>query len=285
MTNFGKAKIMNVFKFINFSFQIIEYSYNCHIKVSVCSPLPPMNTTPFRKFLRLLALILFIGHGPSAAASTINWGSLFNDLLYDSNGQPLDGSFSFEIGSFGSFIPTYENIELWSANWKVFDRVYDPTPLDPNDGDPEGWNVPEQFFVGAAEHNVAGGSDSLDANPTDVFGAGEIGYLWVFNSKTIVPSSEWALLGDFNSGPNTGNAWVFPSPADPPGTSYEWKLEDADLALIGGVNNVQGNGEFTVDPGTYSLQTHVVPEPSSAVMLLLAAAGCGMRWRKRRSLR
>ena len=51
-----------------------------------------------------------------------------------------------------------------------------------------------------------------------------------------------------------------------------YELGDADEAIIGGANGIQGPGTFTVDPGTFSLQTHVVPEPGSALLILAAAA-------------
>ncbi len=213
---------------------------------------------------RFLCLALALAWTSGTHASTIFWGSQFNDLLFDSNGQPLDTTYSFEIGSFGSFVPTYQNVDQWVANWKVFDRAFDP--------DANGWNATEQFFVGTVDHNALGGSDSPDANPADVFAQGEKAYLWVYNSKTIVPTSEWALLADSSIVGNLGNSWVFPDPADPPGTSYDWQLGDADEAIIGGANSIQGAGEFVVDPGTFSLQTHVVPEPGSTFLLFAAAA-------------
>lgn len=233
-----------------------------------------MKTRSYLKpFLALiLALAWMCG---TAGASTLFWGSPFpggTPLLVDSNGQPLDGSYSFEIGSFGAFVPTYQNVDQWVANWKVFDRAYDPTPADPFDGDPEGWNTEFGFFAGTVDHNAAGGSDSPDANPLDVFAQGEKIYLWAYNSKDIVPSSEWALVTDSNLVGNNGDAWIFPDPLDPPGTSYDLQLDDADEAVIGGVNGVQGPGEYSTTPPSFSLQTAVVPEPGSALLLFAAAA-------------
>jgi hypothetical protein len=216
--------------------------------------------------------LLLLGTTVNTRGSTINWSSRFYDELYTSYGDELDGTFAFELGSFGAFVPTTANISQWNTNWKVFDRVFDPTPGDPDDGDPDGWNVPLQFFVGTAEHNIFSGSDSPDANPLETFSQGEIGYLWVYNSKDILPSSQWALIGNFNSAGDTGNLWRFPDPADPSGTAYEWLLADADTAVIGGVNGVQGPGEYLVIPASFSLQTAVVPEPGSAILLFAAAA-------------
>lgn len=211
-----------------------------------------------------------------ARASTIFWGSEFNDLLFDSNGVALDTSYSFEIGSFGAFVPTYQNVDLWTANWKVFDRAFDP--------DANGWNAADQFFVGTVDHNALGGSDSPDANPADVFAQGEVAYLWVYNSKDIVPTSEWALVMDGSSIGNLGNQWIFPDPADPPGTSYNWQLSDADTSIIGGVQSVRGAGDYTVDPGTYSLQTAVVPEPGSSLLLMIAAGVWAVARRRDRAV-
>jgi hypothetical protein len=232
----------------------------------------PSLFTPFRA--GLLALAWMCG---SASASTVFWYSAFNDLLYDSNGQPLNGTYSFEIGTFGAFVPTYQNVDQWEANWKVFDRTFDPTPLDPNDGDPEGWNVLDQFFtatVGFTEtpaNPLLGTSDSTDANPSHTFAMNEQVYLWAYNSKLIVPTSEWALVTDLDLLGNVGSPWLIPDPTDALGT-YDWQLADADAAIIGGVNGIQSDGGFNATPPAFSLQTAVVPEPGSIILLLAAAA-------------
>lgn len=232
-----------------------------------------MKTKPFKQLLMAVTLLLACpSHG-----STIFWGSDFNSVLLTSDGQPLDGSFSFELGAFTSgFEPTIHNTNQWQANWKVFDRAFDPTPADPNDGDPEGWNEIDRFFVGTVDHNSAGGSSSPDANPADAFAQDDVAYLWVYNSKSIVPGSEWALVKDIT---NLPNIWRFPDPND--SSSYNWDLANADAAIIGGVNGVQGDGAFSFDPGTFNLQTHVVPEPGSALLLMFAL----MAWTSSRRLR
>jgi len=226
-----------------------------------------------------LALVVMLGWtlAQTARGSTVFWGSSFNDLLFTSTGQALDESFIFEVGTFTSgFLPTIHNSDQWDANWKVLDRAVHP--------DSEGWNVAEQFFVGTVEHQPDGTSDSLAANPADVFLMGETVYLWVYNSKAIVPGSEWALVTDSDLLGNLANAWRIPDPGDPVGTSYDWQLLDADTAILGGVNGIQGAGEFSVNPGTFSLQTHVVPEPGSSLMVLLSLA-LGVQGRRHRPQR
>lgn len=206
-----------------------------------------------------------------ARASTVFWGSNFNDLLFDSSGNPLDSSYSFEIGTFGAFVPTYQNVDQWAANWKVIDRAFDATPWDLNDPDSEGWNSTEQFFVGTVTHNTDGTSDSPDANPSDVFAQNEVVYLWAYNSKSIVPTSEWALVTDGSSSGDLADDWLVPDPSDTL-SSFNWQLTDANDAVIGGANGVQGPGTYSANPGSFSLQTAVVPEPGSAFLLIAAAA-------------
>ncbi len=185
----------------------------------------PSRINPLAAFFGVMAWLCC-----GASASTVFWGSAFNDTLFDSNGQPLTSDYSFEIGSFGAFTPTYQNVDQWAANWKVFDRAFDAMPLDLDDPDSEGWNSVEQFFAGTVNHDFGGYSNSPDANPADVFTQGEKAYLWVYNSKLIVPSSEWALVGDSR---NLSNTWRFPDPADELG-SYNWDLATADQAITGG---------------------------------------------------
>jgi len=209
-----------------------------------------------------LALALAWTHG--AQASTVFWGSNFNDNLFTSTGAALDPTYSFEIGTFGAFTPTYQNVAQWQANWHVIDRAFDP--------DSNGWNSTDQFFVGTVGFQSDGTSDSPDANPADVFTQGNTVYLWAYNSKTIVPGSEWALVTEVgNTGTLSGDPWIVPNPADTAG-SYNWNLSDARTSVIGGANGVQGPGGYSTTPPAFSLQTAVVPEPGSAFLLLAAAA-------------
>ncbi|WP_395738818.1 PEP-CTERM sorting domain-containing protein [Prosthecobacter sp.] len=232
-----------------------------------------MKTTSYLPKLLCLALALAWTQG--AQASTVFWGSTFQDNLFDSAGNALDPTYSFEIGTFGAFTPTYQNVDQWQANWHVIDRAFDP--------DSNGWNSTDQFFAGTVGFNPDGTSDSPDANPVDAFTQGDVVYLWVYNSKSIVPGSEWALVTDGTTVGNSGDPWIIPDPSDTLG-SYNWNLGDASTPVVGGANNVQGAGTYTATPGVFSLQTAVVPEPGS-VMLLLAAAAAHLTRRARRLTR
>ena len=222
---------------------------------------PPMKTSSYLP--RLLCLALALAWTQGALASTVFWGSLYNDNLYNSSGQPLDTTYSFEVGTFNAgFTPTYQNVNQWDANWHVIALAYSP--------DSNGWNASAQFFDGTVNFNGTNNSDATGADPTYAFTPGDTAYLWAYNSKSIVPSSEWALVTYGASAGNTGDPWVIPTLGDT--GSYNWNLGDASNAIIGGANNVQGPGDYSANPGVFSLQTAVVPEPGSAFLLLAAAA-------------
>lgn len=223
----------------------------------------------------LVATTLLGCLAPLAHASTIFWESSVNSNLYDAAGQPLGGEFSFEVGSFANgFVPTAANLNDWAANWKVFDRAFDATPGDITDGDADGWNAQDQFFTRTLFHQSDGTSSSPYADPADTFPQGEIVYLWVYNTKDRIGSTEWALVTDGGLAGDTADDWVYPDPAEPDSTSYVWHLADANEALIG---SVSGSG------ATYTLQTSLVPvpEPGGAILAGLPLLA-GLLLRRRR---
>lgn len=223
----------------------------------------------------VLAACLLIAFEPGTNARNISWGSQPFDLLFDSSGNALDASFTFEIGSFANgFNPTSSNMVHWAANWEVFDRA--------TDGD--GWSPANQWFTSVANLKADGTSESSPPLPPYVFAENDIGYMWIYNSLTFDPLSEWALVGNTFADANAADDWLFPSPADQSTpSSVTWSLTNASEVIVGGLNNNQGDGNFAVNPGTFSLQTSVVPEPGS--VLLLAAAGLLMRLKRGRTRR
>jgi hypothetical protein len=218
-----------------------------------------------------LAMLLVIPF--SAKSSTIFWGSLNNDFLYDSNGAPLNSDFVFEVGIFdttGGWTPTSANMSEWAGRWMLFDRAATGS----------GWNANDQLVESTVDHTITGGSSAPEANATHVFPQGAQAYLWVYDTQDFIQGAEWALVADFNKATNIfGLGWEFPNPAEQSGESYDWQTRDLDTAIFGGVNNVQGAGTFSVNPGIFTIQTHVVPEPGSALLLL--AAGSGLLRRRR----
>lgn len=206
------------------------------------------------------------------------------DELYNSQGEVLDATFSFEIGAFiNGFVPTAANLNDWSANWITFDLAFYDTSLpDPTEG---GWDpYIHQYFASWALHLTDGTSNSAYATPGAVFPQGTQAYLWVYNSKDISFTSEWALVTDLNPVGNIVDRWLFPNPLDDSSNPLSWNLEDADTAIFGALNSgaSTGGGEVTNQPSSYSLQTYQVPEPGG--VLLVASAGLLLMLRRNRFL-
>lgn len=228
-----------------------------------------MPTPPRPLFLSLLCLTsLMLVLGKAHARVTIAWGSNVNATLFDSNGAALGSPFSFEIGSFGSFVPTASNLDLWSANWHPFDFAVNGT----------GWYPAFSFISSSAALNADRTSSKAPPLPTWSFGppnsSSQRGYFWAFNTKTTGAGTEWALI--------TANNWIFPDPAEP-GYQLDWRLSNATTIVFGGLNNVEGAGGYSVTPPSFNMQTHqAVPEPGSALLMLFAALAFSQRSRSDR---
>ncbi len=227
-------------------------------------------------FILPVALLVLAG---SIQARTINWGSSFEDIIVDSAGTGLSAVYTFELGSFGSFIPDQSNLEQWAANWKPFDLAQSPATWDPSNG----------FFSSSADvldSPVSGTSSSttIPASPVNVFGPGERGYIWAYNTKTLaVGTTEWALVTNDSTDGNAADDWLFPSSADHSSIPLQWRLPIASHVVFGGLNDVQGPGDYTPPTSSFALQTHtisVVPEPSGALLVTLAGVAVSLRRRR-----
>lgn len=219
------------------------------------------------RVLHLLFAALLLA-SPAVKGSGVGWGNApFDSLsLYDSTGALLDDTYIFELGTFGSFVPLISNLDQWQANWKLLDLAQAP--------DSSGWNSAAQYFTSSFTFETDGTVQGLAGS--SIFTTGEQAYLWVRSGD------EWALVTDNVAGVGPDNIWQLPNPADSLGQPLTWNLNSATTAIIGGVNGTQGAGEYSVDPGaSMRLQTHVVPEPGSAFLILLA----GLLARLRRSVR
>jgi hypothetical protein len=139
----------------------------------------------------------------------------------------------------------------------------------------DGWNSGISYFTSDAQlqetFSPTVGTSSFNGQP---FTAGETAYLWVYNDLSIGPGTEWALVRDGSNGPLSPN-WVMPTPDDTNVNTIDWDLLQADTAIFGQVNGVIGGGNFSPigDPGggVAWLQTAPVPEPGSALLLLIAS--------------
>ena len=220
----------------------------------------------------ILVLLVLLGLASKATARTIEWGNAAGDTVVNSAGVPLDDTFIFELGSFGAFLPTSANLDQWAANWKVFDRALAPAI--------DGWNSVDGFFSSAATVNAGGVSSESPPLPAFTFAENEQAYGWVYNGLTIDALTEWALFTNNSLDGNALDDWLFPAPGGKTDMPLEWRLSQANAVPFGGINDVEGPGGYTVDPGVFDLQTHTVPEPSG--FLLAAAAGLLALLRRRK---
>lgn len=227
--------------------------------------------------LLTIALAVLAMSSSMLPARTIDWGGAVNGLLYTSYGAPLDATFTFELGTFGdTFIPTEFNMAQWEANWKVFDRAVAPAL--------NGWDPATQFFSGTATMQTNGTSSESPPLPAYTFNQGEQAYIWVYNTLTVAALSEWALVTNNSLDGNALDDWTMPAHADQTQQPLEWRLSNATGVPFGGLNDVEGPGQYSVTPPAFDLQTHVVPEPASALLVGIAGLFAMRRRRGRQSI-
>ncbi|MBX7207514.1 MAG: PEP-CTERM sorting domain-containing protein [Verrucomicrobiaceae bacterium] len=219
------------------------------------------------------ALALLVMSATSLPARTIDWGSAVGDTIVTSTGIPLDDTFIFELGTFGAFVPTEFNLDQWAANWKVFDRAIAPAA--------NGWDSALGFVDSSATLQTNGTSSKSPPLPGFTFAQGEQAYIWAYNGLTIDSLTEWALITNNSLDGNALDDWTMPAHADQTAQPLDWRLSTAGSVPFGGLNDVEGPGSYTVDPGTFALQTHTVPEPGTALLIGLG----GLAFQVRRRLR
>lgn len=231
-----------------------------------------ISTLMLRRF-SLIAGLLVVATAGNLQAQTFNWGSaVFSDLV-DSNGNILDDTYVFELGSFvNGFTPDSSNTENWYGNWQVFDAAaYNGVEsVDPDEI--------YGYFTSSVRMNSSGTSNSSSLTPGAISFEGLDAYMWVRNSNLAEEGSEWMLT--------RAPAWVFPT-ADQDccgnGLPIEFAASDltaSDVPMWGSQAGMTGGGEIT-NPGIYTLQTATfVPEPSVAFMSCVA--GLLMILRRRR---
>jgi len=184
----------------------------------------------------------------------------------------LDASFTFELGTFGSFIPTLANANDWLTNWKVFDRAIAPGA--------NGWNPGAGYVASEATLLTDFTSNSTYASSSVTFAAGEQVYIWTYNTLVFAQGAEWALITNDSSDGNLADNWVIPEPECCGASVVEFRIEDASTPIVGGENDDRGPGTYTNDPPSYQLQTASVPEPGAGFLLGALALAVGLRRRR-----
>ncbi len=218
-------------------------------------------TVRFSKFLLTL-----IGVGgclsTTVQARTINWGDAFLGTDVTSQNVSLDGTFTFELGTFGSFDPDAGNVTDWRTNWKLLDT--------------EPYNSSLMFassqvglgYVPAADGDPAYlTSDYYAAGLSPHFAEGEQVYIWVYNSLSPTPGSEWGLF--------TNATWTLPTgaPTGQPELPVNWYIPNSTESPYGSTSVVSGQDSFQTEGFA------AVPEPDGA--LLLGLLGLGIILRRR----
>ncbi len=209
-----------------------------------------------------------------ATAATVSVSSGVGDTLVDAAGLNLDASFTFQIGTFATgFTPDALNTAMWEANWKPFAEATAPAV--------NGWNPTAHFFNADAEFLPNFTSNAgLSA---DTFAQGNLLYLWVYDSKVLSPTVEWALVTNNSSDGNASDNWVLPNPNDLGGGTGEFALSSATVPIFGGANGDYGGGTITTPLGAFQLQTALVPVPEPGGLMLLGAAGAVWGLRRKRT--
>ena len=184
----------------------------------------------------------------SAESQTLNWGSLSNSTIVDSQGAPLDplnNTFLFQLVSFDSaFLPSESNISDWSSSARVFASAqysYNSTDLG--------------YFTNTT--NIQDVSDYASMFE------GLTAYLMISNAA----GTEYFLATTSN------DAWKFPA-LDPgccaTGTTT-WSVSNlgSDTPIWGSQGTQHGGGVYDGSGGPYDIQLHAVPEPSGSLLVLL----------------
>jgi hypothetical protein len=222
-----------------------------------------------------VAIVLTVA--PLRAEVLFDWGSEYYSELFDSYGNRLDASYTFELGAFDpSFTPTAVNFTSWAAIWNVF--VSNTI------------NTTFVLFRSSAYMLDDGTSSSLAADPAGYDFRGLDAYIWGYNSKSYTQTLEWVWF--------RAPSWIFPASfaPGPPVTPTDWSISQltaGDVPLFGRQAGDVGLG-YASAPGVlgqYNLQTYTltpgpagVPEPSTVIFAaLLVVIAALHRWQRARA--
>jgi len=232
----------------------------------------------------LLAFVLAGAPGLTQAATqsiTTDFGTTHffqsnGSTLGTANGSESGNPFTFSLGAFASgFTPTASNTADWTGNFRQLTQFQWLSPVDgANDSyATAAWNL----ITGGSTYTTNSAFNS--ANLSDV-ASGSLMYLWVYNTQSLVPGAEWALLHDAD--------WVMPALSKTTDDTYTWtfdQLTGNPTAILGGWgvsgDNVQeavggnfaltGPANYTTgDQGFQTAGFQNVPEPSGAILIGIA---------------
>jgi hypothetical protein len=187
----------------------------------------------------------------SSHSQTLDWGSLTNSTIVDSQGIPLDplnNAFIFQLVSFDmSFTPSQSNIGDWSSSARVFASAqysYNSTDL--------GYFTDTQNIQDVA-------------NYTTLF-EGFTAYLMIRNAAGT----------EFFLATTSDGSWRFPTNDTgccPTGTTT-WSVSNlgTDTPIWGSQGTSHGGGDYDGSGGPYDIQLHTIPEMSTTLIVIFG--GC-----------
>lgn len=224
----------------------------------------------------ILSLVCATAAVSGAHATTVSWFSEIISDFRDSNGNPLDETYTIQLGFFEDvldqpFTPGTDNVTEWVQQWRVFDQA------SLNLGEAGG------YFSAEANVNADGTSSSPYANLGLNF-QGQEAYIWIRKGDEPVPGTEWFLAG--------APSWTFPNGSDnccDPTPPVQWSISDlypetgsSVTPVWGSQSGLIGSGSYTQTDSGYTLQTFTfVPEPSA--FLLTLTGTCLLLLRRRRA--
>jgi hypothetical protein len=139
---------------------------------------------------------------PRLAGETIAWFSDANLTNLDSDGQPMDGGFVFELGVFtGAFTPNAGNVAEWLNHWVAADSV--------------SYNSSTRRFSGQFE--VADNSAPFSVGAQ----------AWILGRRDGPSGGERILFRNAN--------WVWPAPNPMNPIPVDWSAGSADVVVLGEV--------------------------------------------------
>lgn len=206
--------------------------------------------------LSKIAVLTFLLGCVSARSQTLNWGSLDDSTIVDSEGVGLNNAFLFELGAFDeSFIPDETNVGQWLDNWHAFDSAGLTTG-----------EYGSRFLTTSVLQN---GSTTDQENYVNFF-EGLKGYIMIHN----LGETEY-FLARFDT-------WIFPTfetECCSNGGPLAWTVSETTTPVWGSVGNNHGGGGY--EPlGPYDIQTHTVPEAGSSLLTLFAGGMAVLRRRR-----
>lgn len=190
------------------------------------------------RFILLIAALLVCAR---LSAVEINFTSPAFEVAKTSGGVVLDSSFTFTLGSFGSFVPTSSNTSDWLTNFTAVGVNGSAT-----------WDTDFTQFSKTATL----------ANNNGVFATTNQAYIWGYNTQTTGTGTEWILFTNTN--------WKFPTSTNILPTS--WDLSDSGtVAVVGTLNAPGSNTYFSLS----AISGAAVPEPSTYAQIALGLGALG----------